>query len=254
MNGLLHRVAARAAGTAVTVRSDAGLPYAGGGAGTGDVGAADVQFPVAVAARSQMPSASAAHERERVARALDSADRMSVANAARALPPPVDAATDAAAVRDTSTIMPNAMFAPRVEPKQPSAFDPPQFTMSPSHAAPLTPRTSPAAIEPGAEAAHAPREPAISARTAARADEPAPLMPREPRSTPLAPMPQPSARRSAMQQGSAATQGETDTEVHIHIGRIDVTAVHEAAPPRRRAAAAPVPMSLDGYLAQRGRS
>ena len=167
------------------------------------------------------------------------------------------APNDAGAVRDTPQTTPNATFAtfaPSVDSTQASNFDEPPSTMSPWHVAPLTPRIVRAAIEPGAEAAYAPREVATTARKAPRDDEPAPLLPREPRSTPLAPMPQPSSRRGALQQGVAAAQGESDTEVHIHIGRIDVTAVHEAPPQRRRAAASPAPMSLDGYLAQRGRS
>ena len=51
----------------------------------------------------------------------------------------------------------------------------------------------------------------------------------------------------------AAASGEP-SEVHIHIGRIEVTAVHEAAPPRRPAAPRPPPTSLDAYLAKRGRT
>jgi hypothetical protein len=41
--------------------------------------------------------------------------------------------------------------------------------------------------------------------------------------------------------------------VHVHIGRIDVTAVH-APPPSRKARAMPPPVSLDDYLARRGRA
>jgi hypothetical protein len=51
----------------------------------------------------------------------------------------------------------------------------------------------------------------------------------------------------------AAASGEP-SEVHIHIGRIEVSAVHEAAPPRRPPAPRPLPMSLDAYLAKRGRT
>jgi hypothetical protein len=47
---------------------------------------------------------------------------------------------------------------------------------------------------------------------------------------------------------------EESTEVHIHIGRIEVTAVHETAPLSRERSAAPSPMSLDAYLVQRGRT
>lgn len=91
-------------------------------------------------------------------------------------------------------------------------------------------------------------------RDATSAADPAPLLPDGPRPAPLAAVtPPPSDRRGAL-PGIGATSNDADTEVHIHIGRIDVTAVQEAPPPRRRAAPAPAPLSLDGYLAQRGRA
>ena len=257
MKGLLHRVAARAAGTAVAVRSDAGLPYAGSGAGLRDVGEAEAHFPTGAAPLAQMPSASATHERDRTTRPVDPADPPAVMGAARTPPPFVDARTDAAAVRDTPTVAPNAMIAPRIESAQASDFDELQSTMPPLHAAPLrspVAPAAPAAVETEPATTRAPREAPITARTAMRVDDPAPLMPREARPPPLSPVPQPATRRGTSPQSIAAAQSEADTEVHIHIGRIDVTAVHEAPAPRRRAAAAPAPMSLDGYLAQRGRS
>jgi len=48
-------------------------------------------------------------------------------------------------------------------------------------------------------------------------------------------------------------QVEEITEVHVSIGRIEVTAVHEAPPPKRQAPTPAKPMSLDEYLARRGR-
>jgi len=55
----------------------------------------------------------------------------------------------------------------------------------------------------------------------------------------------------AMQQAT-----ETATEVHVHIGRIEVTALQESASPKPAARSRRNPMSLDDYLAQRqpGRS
>ena len=49
---------------------------------------------------------------------------------------------------------------------------------------------------------------------------------------------------------------EETTEVHVHIGRIEMTAVHEPAPLKPAAARRPAPTSLDEYLAKRhgGRS
>lgn len=40
-------------------------------------------------------------------------------------------------------------------------------------------------------------------------------------------------------------------EVHIHIGRIEVTAIQESAPSKREARKGPAPLSLDDYLAKR---
>ena len=55
-------------------------------------------------------------------------------------------------------------------------------------------------------------------------------------------------------RGSAwQNQVEETTEVHVSIGRIEVTAVHEAPPPKRQAPAAAKPMTLDEYLARRQR-
>ena len=43
------------------------------------------------------------------------------------------------------------------------------------------------------------------------------------------------------------------TEVHIHIGRIEVTAVHEASPQRPKPKARQTAMSLESYLAERSK-
>ena len=48
---------------------------------------------------------------------------------------------------------------------------------------------------------------------------------------------------------TAQPAAREDTEIHIHIGRIDVTAVHEAPKPRPRARERTQPVSLDAYLA-----
>jgi hypothetical protein len=74
------------------------------------------------------------------------------------------------------------------------------------------------------------------------------LPPTQPVRTPLAP----TASASIDNQGRlpAGTIEET-TEVHIRIGRIEVTAVHEPAPAKPVAARRNAPMSLDDYLAKR---
>ncbi|MEO6421289.1 MAG: hypothetical protein ABIR84_01010 [Candidatus Nitrotoga sp.] len=57
------------------------------------------------------------------------------------------------------------------------------------------------------------------------------------------------------EHGGFDRQGQVEeiTEVHVSIGRIEVTAVHEALPPKRQAPAPAKPLSLDEYLARRGR-
>ena len=78
---------------------------------------------------------------------------------------------------------------------------------------------------------------------------------------PLMPLQNP-AQHSALNPGAAAqhakpggatwqSQVEETTEVHVSIGRIEVTAVHEAAPPKRAERPAPKPVSLDEYLSKR---
>jgi len=62
----------------------------------------------------------------------------------------------------------------------------------------------------------------------------------------------PSARGSREAQ-TGNTPTSEPTEVHVHIGRIEVTAVAEAAPARSKPHAGKAPMSLDEYLAQRER-
>jgi hypothetical protein len=77
---------------------------------------------------------------------------------------------------------------------------------------------------------------------------PAPLLPLEAPAPARSPTGRPSA--SPLSYRATATVEET-TEVHVSIGRIEVTAVHEAPPPRRPAPKANKPMSLDEYLARR---
>ena len=52
-----------------------------------------------------------------------------------------------------------------------------------------------------------------------------------------------------------AEPGKTEaTEVHVSIGRIEITAVQAPAPPNRKPVAGRKPLSLDDYLARRGRA
>ena len=94
---------------------------------------------------------------------------------------------------------------------------------------------------PGASAAPSDRVP----------DVPAMLLPpgagRIPPLLPPAPLPRAGGAERALGHGP---QEET-TEVHVHIGRIEVTAVHEPAPAKAAGSRRPAPMALDDYLARR---
>ena len=78
---------------------------------------------------------------------------------------------------------------------------------------------------------------------------------------PLMPLQNP-AQHSTLNPGAVAqhakpggatwqSQVEETTEVHVSIGRIEVTAVHESSPPRRDERQVHKPMSLDEYLTKR---
>ena len=61
------------------------------------------------------------------------------------------------------------------------------------------------------------------------------------------------ARRGEPGRSTWQNQVEETTKVHVSIGRIEVTAVHELQPPKRQTPATAKPMTLDEYLARRQR-
>jgi hypothetical protein len=60
----------------------------------------------------------------------------------------------------------------------------------------------------------------------------------------------PAPRRGVWPPPTSTGFAEATTEVHVHIGRIEVTALHDAPPPRRQGTKMQPPMSLDAYLAR----
>mgnify|MGYP001152842329 CR=1 FL=1 len=54
-----------------------------------------------------------------------------------------------------------------------------------------------------------------------------------------------------MQTNQTQERGKETTEVHVHIGRIEVTAMHAAPQPKCRMQEKPGPMTLDEYLNRR---
>ena len=82
---------------------------------------------------------------------------------------------------------------------------------------------------------------------------PPPLLPLKNTAHPSALNPGAVAQRGEPRGAAWQSQVEETTEVHVRIGRIEVTAVHEAPPPKRQARATAKPMTLDEYLARRQR-
>jgi hypothetical protein len=124
---------------------------------------------------------------------------------------------------------------------------------------PATPSELSSGHRHGLRVAHFERDADAALRVAPIPGEPPPLLPPvADRSAGLALTPAGRLAVASLQPASwpQAPVGNADDagEVHIHIGRIDVTAVREAAPPRRKQVATPAPMSLDNYLARRSRS
>jgi hypothetical protein len=117
----------------------------------------------------------------------------------------------------------------------------------PRAAAPLE-----AAPPPGAQLAAAPD----AARPLREPADPPPLIPSaaggEAARDPAAPSP--GDRKGILLRPAAVPPAGAAPEMHVHIGRIEVTTVREAAPARARPPARQPPRSLAAYLATRDRT
>lgn len=231
MTGLLQRLAARAAGNAWTVRSDARLPFHAIAMET----AQEPEPPMESSARRGPVHRADPHE----APALDAGVHRS-----RTRPP----------APSPNAIEPGGQQAPQEQPPPmvgdmlaTHALRAPVSTPSP--AARVAPDAKVAATSTQAQDA-SPVGPAPSPAT--RRADPPPLMPaRAPEaghaSSPAQVPPTVTAWTAARSEATA------EPEVHIHIGRIDVTAVHETPRPRAKPRERAQPVSLDAYLAARSR-
>jgi hypothetical protein len=248
MTGLLQRLGARATGTGWAVRSDARLPFGADRLGDGDPLPAEAAMP----ASTQAP----APARRTFAPA--------VPPHAAAAPEPSQrtAPQDPTLLRALDTRAPT-QTAPRMSaaPVEPDALVSPQPGQPAQSATPHDPPTGPSAHSTAAARTHAEhrlREPPPLRRSPADA-VPTPLRPatRPDRANSAAASPAPYGRpqratgmANAWPSGAPAP-AEAPTEVHIHIGRIDVTALPATPAPRTARPTRTEPMSLDSYLKTR---
>lgn len=237
MTGLLHRLAARATNEGWTVRSDARLPFGAHALGQ----ALDTAPPLVEAAGPAT--------RAPVQAGPETAAAATAAPPQAVLPP---ARTPEAAVRPGLQRTQDAAAVPK-----------PLMPLAREAAAQHAPRGA-ATLVPPPDAPAGSATPAMASLRTAERPQPSQSL-REPPALLLPPRPS-TAGHAASQaqavQGPAAFTARAvpqagasgETEVHIHIGRIEVTALQEAPRPKARARERAPAMSLDAYLATRSKA
>ena len=247
MNGLLHRLAARATGSALTLRADARLAYGASAPQPAEPllppvsrlsDAALVPSPESFLTDDAHPSSFTARQAAppRMTEAVaDEAQKESKA------PQPQTPASTRLFAASQPGLTPGDAQAPAVASQLPqhTSLDAnpaaPQPSQPSAAVPPVSQRLDPSALAPPSHPKH---------------HAPAPLLPRQNNAPSPASAPWPAVSPAA----TPARLADDTAEVHIHIGRIEVTAVHGAAPPRKRpATAAPASTPLDTYLAARQR-
>ncbi len=236
MSGLLQRLAARATGHAWTVRSDARLPFAAPVAmetpATSPQPARDARPDIAPArsARPPIPSTHGATE----------------PTADVPLQPGSDA--DGASAAPATHVTP--IEVPHLLQPQPAPFMPTPATRTASER--VTPTTFAPQHPMPMAAAHATPVSATSVvrpRVRQVAADPPALMPA--RSTGTSQQRAQAMSTPAPRAPAAAPTMAAATEVHVHIGRIEVTALQAPAARQRPARERTQPVSLDAYLAKK---
>jgi hypothetical protein len=254
MTGLLHRLAARALGQASAVRSDARLPFGTIAPLSDDEGNESERLPIAKDDRPPVPN--------RFPSSL-TADNVTFTDAHAEAPPLVQ-------TRVPGPARPAAPVAlPPVKRQQPTGQDwgghypvrDAESTEGPLRGNTVSPHTKllshkapPGAVNPETATASN-RRVDVSPRDGL--DHPSARMRSEPPALLAAPAihTAPVGRGADTASPAHPVADSEPNEVHVHIGRIEITAVHEAAP-RRHAQVPPAtsPMTLGAYLAKRGRT
>jgi hypothetical protein len=247
MKGLLHRLAARAAGTTVPVRSDARLPFGEANLGWGEMDDIEGRPEPLVMAAAMSPTARA-HEASRPSAQPD--------GSSHAAPVPMHHGRSTASAPDLGADL--RLSAPTRSPAAPFVpagdSDPGLPARAVEHLSPDATQAPPGgddASEVATQLSPPSRRPEVAFRLNGL---PPLLMPGIAAERPSSPSGMVAAVRGPLGSDAGTPAAEEPSEVHIHIGRIEVTAVPDAPSLRSRPGKKRAPMSLDAYLAARSRT
>lgn len=240
MSGLLQRLAARATGSAWTLHSDARLPFAGGTlamAETADMAPAAPPDPAnspatVVARRTEPPASDAPREPAPIAAHTPHRPAMPGHAATAAIQPAHETRVTARAADEP---VEHSIQNDTVHAAQSAPTDAAWVSTAPPRAVHPTVHADPPPLLPNHRSdGSAAARPATAHATAAS------VTPRPPHALP-----------TLRQPASAAARPVEPTEVHVHIGRIEVTAVQAPQTAQRPVRERTQPLSLDAYLAKR---
>lgn len=254
MNGFLQRLAARATGQATPIHAAAISPYTAAAIPWGE--ALPLREEASVAPGVEPGARALSRVSVVVAQALNRPDTPDVDGVPGSVPARQMGTQDAIHVEPEFAAPPGAV---------PSTATPPDV-VAPSVRRDAIRLARASTVVPAAQDAHqrsfhekalmptAHRQDELSELNPASATAPEPLLPFSPPPA-MSPSGAPLAQ-ALVRQARHGTLVEETTEVHVSIGRIEITAMHETPAPRRPAPQANKPMSLDEYLAKReaGRS
>lgn len=241
MNGFLHRLAAQAMGSTNTLRSAARTPYAP----LSPVNRADLdrQTPTLdTAGNEQQHMGSSGADWDPV----PSQEQHHVSSHSEIGSQPRD---NEVVPSSPEILVVKSDTGLHVKPDHPSGLSSPAKAMLRQSNIEKTVAGEPPVLAEGIEM----RVPGNDSATLTDSNYPSPLLPLKNAARPSALNASAAAQRGEL--GGYGRQGQADeiTEVHVSIGRIEVTAVHESPPPKRQAPTPAKPLSLDEYLARRGR-
>jgi len=258
MKGLLHRLAARATGTALPVHSNARLPFSdidmtwiGDTPGPDDTPPPGTQDGTIASAPAPVATAGTPAETGMPQDVTEPAPMLPDFHETASHRPAV-ATPSALPERTDRSGSPVPSEHPAIRARVAATEAKETFRESPHAGTDSRPRTdtTETATSTGPE-----RQAGRHDRHAVHAPftAPPPMMPPAPVST-TAPTPLIQHPRIAQPEAPVTRPGDEPHEVHIHIGRIEVTAAHEKAPVRPGPKARKPALSLDAYLDARSKA